>query len=80
LLGLAAAALPRMWRQRRSLPAWCWSGWAAVGYFTAISAVFSGQSRFHFALMPFIALYAAFTLSRLIGPGKGAASQRDVHG
>jgi hypothetical protein len=62
LLGLAAAALPRMWRQRRSLPAWCWSGWAAVGYFTAISAVFSGQSRFHFALMPFIALYAAFTL------------------
>lgn len=60
LLGLAAASVPRMWRRRRSMPVWCWSGWAAIGYFTVISAVFSGQSRFHFALMPFVALYAAW--------------------
>ena len=60
MLGLAAASVPAMWRQRRSLPVWCWSGWAVIGYFTAISAVFSGQSRFHFALMPFVALYAGW--------------------
>jgi hypothetical protein len=63
VLGLAAASAPGMWRRRRSLPVWCWSGWAVVGYFTAISMVFSGQSRFHFALMPFIALYAAWTVT-----------------
>jgi 4-amino-4-deoxy-L-arabinose transferase-like glycosyltransferase len=60
VLGLALFSVPGMWRQRRSLPVWCWSGWAAVGYFTVISAVFSGQSRFHFAVMPFVALYAAW--------------------
>jgi hypothetical protein len=60
LMALAVASVPRMWRQRRSLPVWCWSGWAVMGYFTVISAVFSGQSRFHFALMPFVALYAAW--------------------
>jgi hypothetical protein len=58
LLALAAASVPGMWRQRRSLPVWCWSGWALIGYFTVISMVFSGQSRFHFAVMPFVALYA----------------------
>ena len=60
MLGLAAGSVPAMWRQRRSFPVWCWSGWAVVGYFTALSAVFSGQSRFHFVLMPFMALYAAW--------------------
>ncbi len=63
LLGLAAASLPPLLRLRRSLPPWCFSGWAAIGYFTAISVVFSGQSRFHFALMPFIALYAAWRVT-----------------
>jgi hypothetical protein len=63
LLGSAAASVPLMWRRRRSLPVWCWSGWALAGYFTVISAVFSGQSRFHFALMPFIALYAAWAVT-----------------
>jgi hypothetical protein len=63
ILALSAAALPLMWQQRRSLLPWCWSGWAAILYFTAISVVFSGQSRFHFALMPFIALYAAFFIT-----------------
>jgi hypothetical protein len=62
LLGLAAMSLPAMLRQHRALSAWCFSGWAVLGYFTAISAVFSGQSRFHFALMPFIALYAVWRI------------------
>jgi hypothetical protein len=63
VLGLAVASLPAMLRQRRSLSVWCYSGWALIGYFTAISVVFSGQSRFHFALMPFVALYAAWGLA-----------------
>jgi hypothetical protein len=61
---LAAWSLRGMWRQRRSLPAWAWSGWATMAYFTALSVVFSGQSRFHFALMPFAAIYAGYTLTR----------------
>ena len=84
LLGLAAASVPGMWRQRKSLPVWCWSGWMVMGYFTAISAVFSGQSRFHFVLMPFVALYAAWWMterrgggdSGAIAPGQGAAITR----
>lgn len=60
LLVLAAASLPPLLRQRRLLSTWCFSGWALIGYFTVISIVFSGQSRFHLALMPFIGLYAAW--------------------
>jgi len=73
LLALAAASLPPMLRQRRSLPARCFSGWAAIGYFTAVSVVFSGQSRFHFTLMPFIALYAAWRVTPGAGRVRAAA-------
>jgi hypothetical protein len=78
LLGLALTSVPTMWRRRRSLPVWCWSGWAVMGYFTAISVVFSGQSRFHFALMPFVALYAAWrvTASTRTGVSDGETSRR----
>ncbi len=62
LMALAVWSLPRMWRQRRSLPALAWSGWTVMMYFTALSVVFSGQSRFHFALMPFAAIYAGYTV------------------
>jgi hypothetical protein len=65
LLALAGASVPLMWRRRRSLPVCCWSGWAVMLYFTMISVVFSGQPRFHFALMPFIALYAAWAVTTL---------------
>lgn len=64
VMALALWSLRAMWRQRRSLPAIAWSGWAVMGYFTALSVVFSGQSRFHFALMPFAAIYAAHALMR----------------
>ena len=60
VLGLAVAAVWPMLRQRRPVSPWWYAGWALIGYFTAISVVFSGRSRFHFALMPFIALYAAW--------------------
>lgn len=68
VLALAAASVPAMVRQRRTLPAWCWSGFAVIGLFTAISVVFSGQSRFHFALMAFIALYAAWKALAIADP------------
>lgn len=80
LMALAIAGAPAMWRRRRSLPAWCWSGWLLAGYFSAISIVFSGQSRFHFSLMPFFAFYAAWTITilprfqRALGNGPNAAS------
>jgi len=67
LMALALAALPAMVRHRRTLPSAAWTGWLLAAYFTAISLVFSGQSRFHFALMPFMALYAAWTVTRLAG-------------
>lgn len=38
-------------------------------YFTTVSLVFSGQSRYHAPLMPFVIAYAAWTLARL-RPGK----------
>jgi hypothetical protein len=68
-LGLLAAALasfPGLVRERAARPAWIFSGWALFGYFSVISAIFFGQSRFHFALMPFVILYAAHWLCRRI--------------
>ena len=62
VLLLAAASSRPMLRRSRSLSPWCFTGWALFGYITAISIVFSGQSRFHFALMPFVALYASWRL------------------
>lgn len=38
------------------------TGYVLVAYFTAISIVFSGQSRFHYPLMPWIAMYVAWTI------------------
>jgi hypothetical protein len=64
LLG-ALASLPALIRERRVLPTWCFSGWALFAYFTAISMVFFGQSRFHFGLMPFVILYAAWAACRV---------------
>ncbi len=63
LVLLALPALALLWpRARASVPQ---LGWVLIAYFTAISLVFSGQSRFHFALMPWIAMYAAWTVVHL---------------
>lgn len=61
---IALALLSLLLIPRRIVQAFpsCAFGWVAVLYFTAISLVFSGQSRFHFALMPWIALYASWTI------------------
>jgi 4-amino-4-deoxy-L-arabinose transferase-like glycosyltransferase len=49
------------------------TGYALVLFTTAISMIFSGQSRFHFPMMPWIATYAAWTILRLLpAPEPGA--------
>jgi len=63
-------------RYRRDLPAWATAPASLSLYFTLISVIFSGQSRFHFALMPFIALYAGWTLARLAGAA--TATEREA--
>ena len=66
-LGILALALPSMWllwRRRAALSPWAWTGVVFCLYFTLISMVFSGQSRFHFSLMPFVIGYASWTLAR----------------
>jgi hypothetical protein len=54
-------------RERRVLSPYAATGYILAAYFTAISIVFSGQSRFHFPLMPWIAMYAAWTLIQWAG-------------
>jgi 4-amino-4-deoxy-L-arabinose transferase-like glycosyltransferase len=64
---LLLAALPPVWSvltRRVKFPPWGTAGvWMCV-YATIISLVFSGQSRFHFSLMPFVSMYSAWTLVR----------------
>jgi hypothetical protein len=62
-------ALPSVWlllRKRDTARPWATAGVGLCAYFSLISLVFSGQSRLHFSLMPFIAIYAAWTLVRYI--------------
>jgi hypothetical protein len=42
------------------------TGYILCGYFTLVSIVFSGQSRFHFPMMPWVAMYAAWTITQWI--------------
>ena len=58
---------------RRAGPA-AYLGLAAICVFTFISIVFSGQSRYHAPLMPFVLAYAAWVLVRLGVP------RTQVHG
>jgi hypothetical protein len=48
------------------------TGYALIADFTAISIVFSGQSRFHFPLMPWVAMYAAWTIIQWVGRSEPA--------
>jgi 4-amino-4-deoxy-L-arabinose transferase-like glycosyltransferase len=66
---LWAFAIPSIWLLLRRFPPdvsrWTHAGIAQCALITLISLVFSGQSRFHCGLMPFIAMYAAWTVTRL---------------
>lgn len=51
-------------RSHRELWPAALTGYILAGYFTAVSIVFSGQSRFHFPLMPWVAMYAAWAIAQ----------------
>ncbi len=52
--------------KRRSGSEWIWLGVLLALYVTAISIVFSGQSRYHFPIMPFLIVNSAYVLSKLV--------------
>jgi hypothetical protein len=57
-------------RQHRELLPYAATGYILVAYLTVISIIFSGQSRFHFPLMPWVALYAAWMVLYWAGRSK----------
>lgn len=64
-VALMLAALPACWWLLRGragpVTRWAHTGIALFAYLSVLTLVFSGQSRFHFNLMPFMAIYAAWT-------------------
>jgi hypothetical protein len=54
-------------RLRRRFSPYAATGHILVAYFTAISIVFSGQSRFHFPLIPWVAMCAAWAVIQWAG-------------
>ena len=83
LAGFAAYGLRTAWRRwRNPPPGESWAGWwllpyGIAAYPTAIAIVFSGQSRFHFPVMPFVCIacgwLAAEALRRRADEALGAA-------
>jgi hypothetical protein len=78
LILLSLLSLVYFFRQNRTRGTYEVTGYALIVYFTAISMVFSGQSRFHYSLMPWITMYAAWTVTQWSGrtkpaPGSSAA-------
>ena len=65
LVGALFAFIPIV-RNRQSL-AWPWVlfGYCFMLYLTTISIVFSGQPRFHFPAMPWVIMYAAWSVGML---------------
>jgi 4-amino-4-deoxy-L-arabinose transferase-like glycosyltransferase len=59
----ALSALPFL-RQRNTLSPYAGTGYILAAYFTGISVVFSGQSRFHFPLVPYISMCAAWMIAQ----------------
>ena len=55
-----------LFKEPRPMPPAVLTGYALIGYFTLISIVFSGQSRFHFPIMPWVAMYAAYGIEQLL--------------
>jgi hypothetical protein len=66
---LAAAAFVALIRRRAS--GWAFYGYFVAAFFTALSLAFSGQSRYHFPVMPFMLIYASWFLAGFWW-GKGA--------
>ena len=72
LLGLFALAavvqLRRRWRGPEPLFDWWLLPYGIAAYPTAICLIFSGQTRFHYPAMPFIAISAAWLLAEWLKP------------
>lgn len=54
-----------------SVSGWIWLGYLLAAYVSLIAVVFSGQSRYHFPVMPFFMINAAFVLNHLIRVSRG---------
>ena len=72
LIGLFLLSAIYFLHRHRMMSPYAVTGYTLVAYFTAISIVFSGQSRFHFPLMPWVAIYAAWTITQWAGKGEPA--------
>lgn len=76
LLGLFAIGgmvqARRRWRGGAALFDWWLLPYGIAAYPTAICLVFSGQTRFHYPAMPFIAISAAWLLADWLGRRTGA--------
>ncbi len=59
-IGLMAAPLFLFRRVNRHISPWSLFGFALALYTSAISLLFSGQSRFHFPVMPFVTMYCGW--------------------
>lgn len=65
LLGFVASFF--LWlRNPRLLQHWAWLGYALAAYITFISLVFFGHSRFHYPIMPFVALQCGALVSYFV--------------
>jgi hypothetical protein len=56
----------------------CCTGYVLMLYTTLISIVFSGQSRFHFAMVPWIAMYASWALVQWSWSGSPRLARRSA--
>lgn len=66
LLLTCAAAVSRMILKQECRPPWSLLGVWLSAYITVISCVFSGQSRFHFPVMPWVMIYAGWMIAHWI--------------
>ncbi len=80
LLALFVAAFPVMIRARRraglGLIDWWLLPYGIAAYPSAIAVVFSGQSRFHYPVMPLVCIMAAWLIARLLVARDRAAGLR----
>jgi len=74
VLALAGLALIRLIRRRAN--GWSFYGYVVAAFFTALSLVFSGQSRYHYPVMPFMIMYAGWYLASSLTVGPNPQQQR----
>jgi hypothetical protein len=75
LLGFAASLACLIRRRLRGVSPHVWFGLLNVAYATAIAAVMFGWPRYHFPVMPFIAMHAAWMLAVWLGAARPAAGR-----